>query len=554
MVAVLKTQAAMQDQSKKWCLKVAAGILALQILLPLASVVCLQQFFGYPVRTIYYHGIFLTFANLALATFAVGMTVFMSPRSRRWYLVFGLWGVFFVALYFIHLLTWIGSLYGGHPFSFEVALPYIFDPGSLKGFTNPALVWTGLLVLPGMIFAFYLLAAPLLGRFTCKVLGWARAVPTLLRRNRWRTLAGAVAVVIVATSLNRFWPIEEWKASYVEPGVGALANTGYTFNGWNTASDGSGTAYAGSSSTFGGLLSILRSRHVFNMQTKAFALQDVLKKAGYRVHFLLGGDHTHYGSLKYYFGTSMDTFEDGNSWRGYPMNDDSGVLAELARMSDFEAIPTFFYFHLMSVHEAGIRHPENEIYQPAAGSLGDVAQFTNHNDNGLIQADKIIRDLLGALDRKGFLENSLVVITSDHGQSLGEKGVFGHAKNLHREELAIPLLVLDPEGKKIPNFSMVRQIDIAPTLLDRIGLPIPKSWDGASLYRQASARFSYHQLLNKIGVIDSTEERTLKYTFDADHGTEELYNLTLDPWEAENLTADKATLAAMRAELQKFRK
>ncbi len=589
-------------------MSIPAGILAIQILLPLASVICLQQFFSYPIRTIYYHGLFLVFANLALASLAVGSAALLGPRSWGWYLVFGIWGIFFVALYFIHLLSWIGSLYGGHPFSFDVALPYISDPGSLKGFTNPALVWTGLLVLPGMILAFYLLAAPLMGRFTCKALGRVRAVPVLLRRHKWRALSAALLIATVFATTNHFWPIQEWKASYVEPVVASLGinptlipirGTGlesakeaagyqvpqsfqqmniilivvdamrpdhFGFTGYprkltpfldalveSGKLQVAGAAYAASSSTFGGLMSILRSRHVFNMHTRAFALHDVLKKAGYRVHFLLSGDHVHYSSLKYYFGNGMDTFADGSSWKGYALNDDSGLLATLQSMPDFDGTPSFIYFHLMSVHEAGIRHPESEVYQPAAGALGDVEKFTNHYDNGLFQADQMIRDLISELDRKGFLKNSLVVITSDHGQSLGEKGFFGHAKNLNREELAIPLLVLDSEGKNIPNFRMVRQVDIAPTILDRIGLPIPESWDGVSLYRQPSARFSYHQLLDKYGIIDSTDERTLKYTFDADHGTEELYDLSADPAEMNNL-AGRETLSEFRERLGAFKK
>ena len=611
-------------------MSIPAGILAIQILLPLASVICLQQFFSYPIRTIYYHGLFLVFANLALASLAVGSAALLRPRSWGWYLIFGIWGIFFVALYFIHLLSWIGSLYGGHPFSFDVALPYISDPCSLKGFTNPALVWTGLLVLPGMIFALYLLAAPLLGRFACQALERARRVPTLLRRHKWWALSAALLIATAFATTNHFWPIEEWKASYVEPVVASLGINptlipirGAGLESAKEAADyqvpqsfqqmniilivvdamrsdqfgftryprkltpfldalvesgklqAAGSAYAASSSTFGGLMSILRSRHVFNMHTRAFALHDVLKKAGYRVHFLLSGDHVHYSSLKYYFGNGMDTFADGSSWQGYApdpaiphagsqspqrnagfgLNDDSGLLATLRAMPGFDGTPSFFYFHLMSVHEAGIRHPENEVYQPAAGALGDVEKFTNHNDNGLIQADKMIRDLLGELDRKGFLKNSLVVITSDHGQSLGEKGFFGHAKNLNREELAIPVMVLDSEGKNIPNFRMVRQVDIAPTILDRIGLPIPESWDGVSLYRQPSARFSYHQLLDKYGIIDSTEERTLKYTFDADHEVEELYDITADPAEIDNLVGGRSnsSLSSIRVELKKFK-
>lgn len=92
----------------------------------------------------------------------------------------------------------------------------------------------------------------------------------------------------------------------------------------------------------------------------------------------------------------------------------------------------------MSVHKAGIRPPQNEIFKPVSGVLDNVEQFTNHFDDGLLQADKTIHSLIDELKEKGCLGNSLVVITSNHGQFLGEKRIFDHAKRPQEVEIDHP--------------------------------------------------------------------------------------------------------------------
>lgn len=127
-------------------------------------------------------------------------------------------------------------------------------------------------------------------------------------------------------------------------------------------------------------------------------------------------------------------------------------------------------------------------------------------------------------------------------------------KGLRRLKLTIPLLVLDSTGKQIPNFKVVLQIDIAPTIIDRLGLPIPHSWDGVSLYRQPSARFSYHQIAQYLWRYRFHGDPTLKYTFDAEHGTENLYNRSSDPAEKEYLihTTESEALEELRAAKSSF--
>ena len=73
--------------------------------------------------------------------------------------------------------------------------------------------------------------------------------------------------------------------------------------------------------------------------------------------------------------------------------------------------------------------------------------------------------LVGYLEESGLLENTIVILTADHGESFWEKGVRGHGGSLYEEEIKIPLIIYLPgqkSGKIITN--KVRQIDILPTI------------------------------------------------------------------------------------------
>ena len=188
----------------------------------------------------------------------------------------------------------------------------------------------------------------------------------------------------------------------------------------------------------------------------------------------------------------------------------------------------------MSVHALGPRLPANVRYKPASIKK-EPGYYLNNYDNGVIQADAYLRDLFTQLEQKGYLQNSVVVITGDHGESLGERGLYGHTFNLYPEETTPPLLVYDPDPVEYPGLDFARQIDVAPTILDRLGLPIPASWDGRSLLRHDPARFSYLRIADTYGVVEHSPERTLKYIYDARTRKEELYDETRDPHDLKDI-------------------
>ncbi len=97
--------------------------------------------------------------------------------------------------------------------------------------------------------------------------------------------------------------------------------------------------------------------------------------------------------------------------------------------------------------------------------------------------DSVLDRLFARLDALGLLDETIVVVTSDHGDEFGEHGLIGHAKTVFDEVLHVPLVFLAPRlvpaGKSID--VPVSLIDLAPTLLDLTRLPIPPGLHGESL-------------------------------------------------------------------------
>jgi len=81
-------------------------------------------------------------------------------------------------------------------------------------------------------------------------------------------------------------------------------------------------------------------------------------------------------------------------------------------------------------------------------------------------------------------DNTLVIVTADHGEMLLEHGSMGHAKSLFEEEVRIPLIIVPPASGKFKVTAVatpVCNLDIYPTILDLIGIPIPTGLQGQSL-------------------------------------------------------------------------
>jgi arylsulfatase A-like enzyme len=160
--------------------------------------------------------------------------------------------------------------------------------------------------------------------------------------------------------------------------------------------------------------------------------------------------------------------------------------------------------------------------------------------------DDAIGAILGTLEESGLSENTLVILTADHGDALASHGgMFDKGSFMTEETVRIPLVVRFPGkvDKGIRTDRLVDTLDIVPTILEAAGISEHKELPGTSLFEEApreSILLEHHGQ----GFRDTKRSRTVvtnqyKYTRNEDD-IEELYDLSSDPYELNNLGLDSA--------------
>ncbi|MBN1347411.1 MAG: tetratricopeptide repeat protein [Phycisphaerae bacterium] len=170
-------------------------------------------------------------------------------------------------------------------------------------------------------------------------------------------------------------------------------------------------------------------------------------------------------------------------------------------------------------------------------------------DGEIAYADAQLGRLVGALDDLGVRDRTLIVVTSDHGESLGEHGESTHGLLLYDATLLVPLVFSGPpplpQGVTLSREAGL--IDVVPTLLDLLGVTIPSDLDGISLLCPAPAaprnlyiETLWPKLMHNWAPLAGVRRRGWKYILAP---RPELYDLTSDPNELSNLYEQKKTVA-----------
>jgi len=98
-------------------------------------------------------------------------------------------------------------------------------------------------------------------------------------------------------------------------------------------------------------------------------------------------------------------------------------------------------------------------------------------------ADQYLGDLIKSLEKRGKLKNTLLIISADHGQGMGENGQFGHGALLWESVLHTPLMIVDfRKPKQATVTQRVGVIDITPTILHAAGIKVPEKMAGRPLF------------------------------------------------------------------------
>jgi phosphoglycerol transferase MdoB-like AlkP superfamily enzyme len=166
--------------------------------------------------------------------------------------------------------------------------------------------------------------------------------------------------------------------------------------------------------------------------------------------------------------------------------------------------------------------------------FGVKDQLFNRYLNGLHRGDEALGELLRTLDEKHLAESTLVVVVGDHGQAFGDHHQIGHGHNIYEENVHVPLILIAPtlfHGERIATVGGL--IDVAPTILDILGIAPPAVWQGRSLFRRDRTGRVY-MYGPYSGDLFGVREGDRKFIYSAAYDQSELYDLATDPLETRN--------------------
>jgi arylsulfatase A-like enzyme len=153
----------------------------------------------------------------------------------------------------------------------------------------------------------------------------------------------------------------------------------------------------------------------------------------------------------------------------FPVAPDASALARLAT-SRGHPVPDAVDMQ----HKLGLSNPS---VPPA-----DAMAMRDIYDALVETLDAGLAGLFDDLERIGFLDRAIVVVTADHGEELYDHGKVGHGHTLYEELVHVPLLISLPgQRSRIDVDEVVSLVDVAPTLVDLLGLPVPAPFEGRSL-------------------------------------------------------------------------
>jgi len=115
--------------------------------------------------------------------------------------------------------------------------------------------------------------------------------------------------------------------------------------------------------------------------------------------------------------------------------------------------------------------------------ITDLGYLVAEYDAGISYADDYLGQLIEAMDDVGLLEDTMIVLTSDHGEAFGEHGVYFDHMDAYEQTGRVPLVVWRPGrvGARTTD-ALVQSVDLAPTILEAFGVPVPGDPDGRGLW------------------------------------------------------------------------
>jgi phosphoglycerol transferase MdoB-like AlkP superfamily enzyme len=281
------------------------------------------------------------------------------------------------------------------------------------------------------------------------------------------------------------------------------------------------------------------------------SLTAALSHAGYRTALFHSGRFGYLGMDAILAAQRFDTLEDAGAIGGhvessFGVDEPSAVSRILAWIDGLEQDRPFFVTYL----PAAGHHPYATNEPGPFSGRGDLSDYLN----ALHEGDRSLGSLFEGLRARNLDRRTVFVIVGDHGEAFGQHdGNYGHSLAIYDENVRVPLLIampgVDVAQARVGNVASI--LDIAPTVLDLVGLPIPADYEGASVFVPGERMALFHTDYS-VGLL-GLQDRCWKYQFEVETGRSRLFDTCVDPREAVDL-ADRESnrVRAYRARLEQW--
>ena len=206
-------------------------------------------------------------------------------------------------------------------------------------------------------------------------------------------------------------------------------------------------------------------------------------------------------------------------------------------------------------------------------STSGINDLISAYDGEIRYMDYYLGELFEKLKQLNILDNTLLIITSDHGECFNEHEIWTHGNTLYQEQIHVPMIVHYPEliqSGHIDSDNIVQLVDLMPTILEISQVPVPENLQGRSLlpvfqgkpdldyslaFMELRPDISWKGKNPRFGNgIKAVIHNEWKYIL-TDNGVEELYKINSDPYELNNLALNEIKRAEeMRSILQIWEK
>ena len=274
------------------------------------------------------------------------------------------------------------------------------------------------------------------------------------------------------------------------------------------------------------------------------SLASVFRDRGYRTAFVTPSDlnwadwrtfldRRGFGDVIDHHGLSCPTML--SSWG---VEDRCAVDGMIDFIEKDPARPFFLMAWSQQTHHPYEPTPGVPLLEFVRGAIADAWDMDRYL-NVLHETDHHLERLFETIRRAGLDQDTLIVVTGDHGQAFGDPhDSYTQGRTVYEEDVHVPLLFWYPRLYQSGTRSATigSHVDLAPTIADIAGFPAAPDWEGRSLFDTSRAPRAYFYVAEDHFTLGVREDNW-KYIFDLREGVEELYDLSRDPTEQHNLAA-----------------